>query len=81
MFRFTAPSTGQYAFSVTDKAASLLYLDGYLFDGTKARIAGQLVKMGASFGFAYALVQGQTYYLKADGYSGTGGYTVNIQVP
>jgi hypothetical protein len=81
MFCFTAPSTGRYTFSISAKYASLIYLDGYLYNGNRTKLASQLVKKDALFNFTYDLTEGQTYYLKADGYYGIGGYTLNIQAP
>jgi Leucine-rich repeat (LRR) protein len=79
MFCFTAPSSGLYTCWVTDKADSLLYLDGYIYDSARTKLAGQLVSARGSFNFQCQLERGQTYYFKADGYYGFGGYTLNIQ--
>jgi hypothetical protein len=81
MFMFIAPATGSYTFSVTEKGAGLQYFDGYLYNGIKALVVKKLSKSNESITFTSNLTGGQTYYWKADGYYGTGSYTLSILAP
>ena len=78
MFKFVAPSSGYYNFYITNKAGTLIYLDGYLYNSAQNCIASQLVSSYGLFSLTSYLSQGQTFYLKVDGYLGTGTYTVNM---
>jgi len=60
-------------------ASSIEYLDLYLYNSAQAQIGlGFSAAPGATVSFQIALTSGQVYYLKADGYSGTGAYTVTL---
>jgi hypothetical protein len=80
MYKFTAPSSGTYSFSTADKASTLIWLDGYLYNSGGALLISKL-DIGSGISFTYNLTAEQTYYLKLEGYSGYGAYAVNITVP
>ncbi|MCL1873421.1 MAG: InlB B-repeat-containing protein [Clostridiales bacterium] len=80
MYEFIAPTSGTYNFSTTNKASTLTWLDGYLYDSSENYLASQL-DGGSGINFSHNLQAGQTYYLKLEGYSGSGAYTINTTVP
>lgn len=81
MLKFTANVSGKYTFFTSDLASSILYLDVYLYDSAQNLISRKLAGYYATVSFEYTLNAGQVYYLKVDGYSGTGAYTINITRP
>ena len=80
IYQFTAPSGGTYTFSTSNKASTLIWLDGYLYNSGGSLLASKL-DIGSGISFTYNLTAGQTYCLKLEGYSGYGAYTVNITAP
>jgi hypothetical protein len=80
MFKFTAPVTGTYTFYASNKASTLGWLDGYLYNSGQSLLYSKL-EVSTPISFSYGLTAGQVYYLKLDGYSGTGTYTVSVTVP
>ena len=78
MFKFTAAASGTYTFSTGNLAPTIVYLDLYLYNSSYGLISGKLANNNQTVSFNCSLNSGQTYYLKADGYMGTGAYTVNI---
>jgi uncharacterized repeat protein (TIGR02543 family) len=81
MFKFTAPETGTYTFSTSNLASSIVYLDVYIYNNSQNVLMSRLAGYFSTVSFQYTLTAGQTYYLKAEGYMGTGTYTINISAP
>jgi uncharacterized repeat protein (TIGR02543 family) len=82
MFKFTANVSGTYTFSTGNLASSIVYLDIYLYNGFQSLLSSKLaMHINSTVSFQYSLSAGQTYYLRADGHSGTGTYTISISAP
>ena len=81
-YKFIAPVSGTYTFFTSNKASSLEYLDGYLYNSPDSNSPlAEVEDQGAGFSFTASLEAGKTYYLKLDAFLGTGAYTINITVP
>jgi uncharacterized repeat protein (TIGR02543 family) len=78
-YQFTAPVSGSYVFLTTNKAPSLIYLHGYLYNSAGSLLASN-EDTGSGLYFGYDLIAGQTYYLDLQGHTGTGAYTVNAVI-
>ena len=81
MFTFIAPVTGTYTFLTNYVDTGLCYLDLYLYNSSQSLLAGKLASPYGTVSFQYNLIAGEEYYLKAEGYLGTGAYVVSIVVP
>jgi hypothetical protein len=80
VFRFVAPVTGMYRIYASGQPASLVYLDGYLYNA-QHELLHTALQIHTPFEIVRELRQGETYFLKLDGYSGYGSYQINIAVP
>jgi uncharacterized repeat protein (TIGR02543 family) len=81
MFKFTAPTTGIYTISTSNLDSSIAYLDIYLYPSSLNTCVSKLAGYGTTVSLQLTLSAGEVYYLKVDGYYGTGAYKINISVP
>ena len=81
MFKFTAPTTGIYTISTSNLDSSIAYLDIYLYPSSLNTYVSKLASYASPVSLQLTLSAGEAYYLKVDGYYGTGTYKINISTP